>query len=301
MAAEQVRGVGDLVQAVVALLEADHLVGGAVAVLHRAQQPQAGVPVALEGEHRVDHVLEGARPGDRALLGGLADQQQRHPAGLGHPGQHGGDLLHLAHPAGPALHRAGRHRLDAVHDQQHRVVRLDVAQHVRRGRSRRRAGCPGWSPRSGAPGRRSARRSPRRRRRAPPGPGAAVRPGSATEPEQGGLADPGLAGEQHDLPGDQATAEDPVELAQAGQLAGDRLRGDGGEAAGRARRGDAGRRGAQAGRRRRGHGGLDRVVLTAARAVADPLQQRRAAGGADPGGALRHGQGPSGCRGMGRL
>ena len=33
------------------------------------------------------------------------------------------------------------------------------------------------------------------------------------------LADARLAGEQHDLPGDQPAAEDPVELRQPGQLA----------------------------------------------------------------------------------
>jgi hypothetical protein len=131
VAAEQVGRVGHLAQPVVALLEADHLVGRAVAVLDRPQQPQRGVLVALEGQHRVDHVLHGARSGDGVLAGGLADQQHRHPTGLGDPHQHLGDLLHLAHAAGPAVDGGGRHRLDAVDDEQHRVVGLDVAEQAR--------------------------------------------------------------------------------------------------------------------------------------------------------------------------
>ena len=53
------------------------LVHRAEAVLHRAHQAKSGVRIALEVEHGVDDVLEHARPGDRALLRDVADEEQR--------------------------------------------------------------------------------------------------------------------------------------------------------------------------------------------------------------------------------
>ena len=38
------------------------------------------VAIAFEVDHRVHHVLEGARPRDRAVLGDVPDQKHRHPA-----------------------------------------------------------------------------------------------------------------------------------------------------------------------------------------------------------------------------
>ena len=55
------------------------------------------MPVALERQHGVDQVLEGARPRERAILGHMTDQQ-------------GGDSLRLrvAHQAASALAHLAR-------------------------------------------------------------------------------------------------------------------------------------------------------------------------------------------------
>ena len=55
-------------------LEQAQLVGAPEAVLDRPQQPEGVVAVALERQHRVDDVLEDARPGQRAVLGDVADE-----------------------------------------------------------------------------------------------------------------------------------------------------------------------------------------------------------------------------------
>ena len=55
-------------------LEDADLVGRAEAVLDRAQDAELVAALALEVEHRVDHVLEHARAGDLPVLGDVADQ-----------------------------------------------------------------------------------------------------------------------------------------------------------------------------------------------------------------------------------
>ena len=74
-------------QAVVAHLEDPHLAGGAEAVLDRGQDAQGVVAVAVEGEDGVDQVLDGPGPGQVAVLGHVADQDDGHPGRLGQPGQ----------------------------------------------------------------------------------------------------------------------------------------------------------------------------------------------------------------------
>ncbi len=71
---EQRRRIGHLAQALLGHREHAELVDRAEAVLERAHQAEARVRVALEVEHRVDDVLEHARPGERAFLGDVADQ-----------------------------------------------------------------------------------------------------------------------------------------------------------------------------------------------------------------------------------
>ena len=62
---EQRRRVGHRLEAGVGHREEAEIVGGAEAVLDRPQQPEGVVAVALEGQHRVDEVLEHAGPGQR--------------------------------------------------------------------------------------------------------------------------------------------------------------------------------------------------------------------------------------------
>ncbi len=57
-------------------LEQPELACGTVAVLGSRKQAEGLVPVAVERQHRVDKVLERARPGEPAVLGDVADQQR---------------------------------------------------------------------------------------------------------------------------------------------------------------------------------------------------------------------------------
>ena len=79
---EQGGGVGHLGEAVFGHLEHADLVGGAEAVLHRAQDAELVAAVAFEIQHRVHHVLQHARAGERAVLGDVADQRQGEIAAL---------------------------------------------------------------------------------------------------------------------------------------------------------------------------------------------------------------------------
>jgi hypothetical protein len=76
---EQRRWIGDPLQPALGHREDAELVGGAEAVLDRAHQPEARMRVAFEVEHRVDDVLEHARPGDRAVLGDVPDEDHDVP------------------------------------------------------------------------------------------------------------------------------------------------------------------------------------------------------------------------------
>ena len=77
---EEAAGVVDLGQAVAAHLEHADLVRRAEPVLRRAQQARRPQALALEVDHRIDEVLERPRPGDRSLLGDVADEGDARPA-----------------------------------------------------------------------------------------------------------------------------------------------------------------------------------------------------------------------------
>ena len=74
--------------------------------------------VALEVEHRVDHVLDHLRASDLAVLGDVADQQQCAAGRLGEPDEGLGGGAHLADGAGSGLQRVGPQRLNRIDDDQ---------------------------------------------------------------------------------------------------------------------------------------------------------------------------------------
>ena len=74
---KQRRRIGHALQALLRHREHAELVHRAEAVLERADQAEARVRIALEIEHRVDHVLEHARARERAFLGHVADEDDR--------------------------------------------------------------------------------------------------------------------------------------------------------------------------------------------------------------------------------
>ena len=143
MRQEQGRRVGHLGQPRPFHREHADLVGAAEAVLHRAQDAVLVAALALEAQHRVDHMLEHARAGDGAVLGDVADEHDRGAMLLGEAHQllrRGADL---ADRARRAFDQVGVHGLDGIDDQQRRRLavahrRQDVADRGRRGEPHRR-------------------------------------------------------------------------------------------------------------------------------------------------------------------
>ena len=81
--AEEQRGrIGDFREARARHLEHADLVGGAEAVLHRAQDAEMMAALAFEIEHRIDEMLDRLWARDLAILGDMADEQHRGAASL---------------------------------------------------------------------------------------------------------------------------------------------------------------------------------------------------------------------------
>src|SRR6185369_637819 len=93
------------------------LVGAAEAVLHRPEYAVLVTALALEAQHRIDHMLENARAGDRPVLGDVTDEDDRGPMFLGEAHQLLRRSTNLADRAGRALHQVGMHGLDGIDDQ----------------------------------------------------------------------------------------------------------------------------------------------------------------------------------------
>ena len=81
------------------------------------------LPVALEIQHHVHHVLKDSRARNRALLGHMADQKHRAARGLCHAHQQACAFAHLRYAARRARHVRSVHRLNGVDDH---VIRLKL-------------------------------------------------------------------------------------------------------------------------------------------------------------------------------
>ena len=125
---EQAGRIADLVDALLAQLEASHLVGRTESVLDAADHAQRGVLVTFEVQNHVYEMLERARSGDGAVLGDVADQKHRDSTGLGQGGQGAGDGLDLSHAADDPVDVGSKHGLHRVDDDQCRFDLLDVAE-----------------------------------------------------------------------------------------------------------------------------------------------------------------------------
>ena len=73
----------DAGQAPLGHLEQSDLAGRSEPVLDRSEQTERMMPVTVEGQHRVDGVLEDPRAGEITVLGDVAHQHRRHVALLG--------------------------------------------------------------------------------------------------------------------------------------------------------------------------------------------------------------------------
>ena len=213
VAEEQLGRVGDLAQAVGGHLEHADLVGGAEAVLGGAQDAIGVAAVALEVEHRVDHVLDHLGTGDLAVLGDVADQQQRAALRLGvaHQRLRGG--AHLADGAGCGLERVGPQRLDGIDDDQVGARPVgergqDVGDVGLAGERQRRLGEPETF---GAQAHLGGRLLAGEVDGAPSGVGE----GGGQLQQQRRLADAGLAADQQRRARHDAAAGDAIELGQA--------------------------------------------------------------------------------------
>ena len=138
-------------QAGLAHLEDAELVGGAEAVLGGAQHAVEAVAVALELQHRVDHVLEHPGAGDGALLGHVPDEEDGRAGVLGQAQEAARRLAHLAHAARRRGEGVAVERLHGVDDDQRRARRPRPPRGRAPARSRRGRRC-----------RRAARRCARR-------------------------------------------------------------------------------------------------------------------------------------------
>ena len=80
-------------------------------------------------QHDVDQVFKRTRPGDGAVLGDMADEDQRHTGGFRRGGQRGGHRPHLGDPAGDTVGVSAGHGLHRVDDDERGLHRLDMAEH----------------------------------------------------------------------------------------------------------------------------------------------------------------------------
>ena len=126
-AAEDLRRIGDADEPAAGHLEDAELVRRAEPVLRRAQDAVGVVAVALELEHAVDEVLEHARPGHRAVLRDVADED-RGDAGLLRDAQQ--PCGRLAHLRDRARRRAELRRVQRLHGVDHADVGPLAAQRL---------------------------------------------------------------------------------------------------------------------------------------------------------------------------
>ena len=210
---EQAARVGDADEPGFGHLEQAELVRRPEAMLHGPQQPERVVAVALEGEHRVDHVLEHPRTGQAALLGHVADEQDGDAAPLGLLHEAVGALTDLRDRARRRAQLRVDHRLDGVDDDRGRTNLVEGGDDGRQDAlgHEPQAGRQGTEPLGPRPhlllallGRDVEHRLPRGR---PLGQGLQ---------QERGLADAGLAAQEGDRARHEPSAQDPVELGHAG-------------------------------------------------------------------------------------
>ena len=236
---EQPGGIGHLGDAVAGHLEAADLVGGAEAVLQGSHEAQRGLAVAFEAAHHIHEVFEQPGAGDRAVFRDVADEHHGQVAVLRDADERARDLAHLRRlPGRPVGHRR-RHRLHRVDDHERGLHRVDVPEdrgEVGLGREVELVGEASGAFGAQAHLARGFFGADVEHARARAG-------GSGCDLEQQGrLADSGFAAQQDGGTGDDAAAEHPVELADAGGPVRDLGAAELGDRAGGAALGNLGRR-----------------------------------------------------------
>ena len=209
---EQRRRVVDPLQTLVGHRENTEFVDCTEAVLDRAHEPETGMGVALEVKHGIDDVFEHPRPGQCAILGHMADENDGDPRLLGQPRQLGGAFAHLCDRPGSARKLVRPQGLNRIDDRNLRLLGLQRGQDTFEVDFRhQRQGAGFEAETAGAQRHLFARLLTtdvqhlvgRRQQR-------------QCLQQQRALADAGVAADQHDTAGHQAAAQRAVELADAG-------------------------------------------------------------------------------------
>ena len=211
---EESARVGHPDQALLGHLQHAEVVGGAVAVFDRPQQAQGVVLVPLEGQDRVDDVLQGLGPGQAAVLGHLADQDDRTAPGPGlddHPLGHGPHLVERAGGRAGLGVEGGLHRVD------HHEVGADLVEGADKVVERGVGVQPqavGHDPQALGPG---PHLDPGLLRGGVEGRAARSGHRRGHLEKQGGLAHSRRAPDHGDRAGHETAAEHPVDLLDAGR------------------------------------------------------------------------------------
>ena len=127
---ENRRRVAHRLQAILQHGEHPQLIDRAEAVLHRAQHAEAAARLAFKIQHRIDHMLQHAGAGNRALLGNVADEKNRRAARLGKAHQLRCALAQLADRTRRGRKRLAVKRLNRIDHQHRRLLRRGRCQNT---------------------------------------------------------------------------------------------------------------------------------------------------------------------------
>ena len=118
------RWVGHTFQSLLGHRKHTQLIGRAEAVFHRPYHAVIGMLVALEIKHRVHHMLEHARAGNRTIFGNMPHQNHRNAHLLGHARELRRTFAHLRHRARRGRDLVGIHGLNRIDHHHRRLVLL---------------------------------------------------------------------------------------------------------------------------------------------------------------------------------
>ena len=226
---------------------------------------------ALEIQHRVHHVFEHARAGQRALLGDMPDEKQRHAGLLGEAHELRRRFAHLRDAARRRLENLGVHRLDGIHDDDLRALVLRAGDDLLNLILREQPQAIALEPET----LRAQRDLVRRFLAADVKYLGSIADRGQRLDQQGGFADARVAADQHHRSDDEPAAQYAIELTDAGRDARDFFRRDLGQIARRHRRAVLASGARVGGGSHRGF--VERIPGAARRTLADPFGRTRAA------------------------
>ena len=100
------------------------LVGWTETVFYRAEDAEVPAALALERDHRIDHMFDDAGTGDLAVLGDMPDKDHRRAGCLRETDQRLRRAAHLADRAGRRFDKLGPHRLNGIDNDKGRALAM---------------------------------------------------------------------------------------------------------------------------------------------------------------------------------